>query len=583
MNGALQMFANDALVLELLALLKAHGVRNIVISPGSRHYAFTRSFENDEYFSLHSVVDERSAAFYALGLIQASGEPAAVICTSGTASINYGSAISEAYYQGLPLVAITTDRLPDYLHQMEDQMFDQRQLFEGFIRTTVQLRPIDNSRDAWYCNRTINEALLAARDGGPVHINVPIESHARVEFSVRKLPKSRVIARHRPDVEPVSWSHLADRLRGKRVMIMPGQAVPTSIDFTDTLEEFAQLFNAVVMADHLANTIREHRIERPLAFLQSSVASNGAMKPDVVITFGGNVVFNEEAKRFLRGSEAAHWRIDPDGVIADPFRQLTDVFAVSPMYFLRHMTAAADDRKGDSAYSQRVLEASNALPFPQASYGELAVIGDFISALPEGSALHIANSAPSRMTQLYDIPSSVDVFGNRGVNGIDGCMSTAIGYAAATKRPTFLVIGDLTFFYDMNSLAIRDLPSNLRVLLVNNEGGAIMHWPLPPSYKEAAKHVTAGHDKKARGWVESLDIEYLSATSSSEVTMSLEWLSDISADGARVLEVFTEKVSDIGQLKDYYRSLSGDEKNVSLARRLRRYVGKVLRKLGLRR
>ena len=174
------MHARDPLVLELTALLKAHAVRNIVISPGSRHYAFTRTFENDHDFRLHSVVDERSAAFYALGLIQATGEPAATICTSGTAALNYGSAIAEAAAQKLPLVAITTDRLPDYLGQMEDQMIDQRGLFNRSVRHAVDLRPIVNERDRWYCNRVINEALVAAREGGPVHINVPIESHSGV-------------------------------------------------------------------------------------------------------------------------------------------------------------------------------------------------------------------------------------------------------------------------------------------------------------------------------------------------------------------------------------------------------------------
>ncbi len=195
------MYANEPLVLELTALLRAHGVRNIVISPGSRHYAFTRTFENDPYFNLHSVVDERSAAFFALGLIQATGEPAATICTSGTAALNYGSAIAEAASQKLPLVAITTDRLPEYLGQMEDQMIDQPGLFDRFVRFTGDLRPIANERDRWYCNRVINEALISVREGGggPVHLNIPIESHSGVQFTVPSLPDVRVIARHRPE------------------------------------------------------------------------------------------------------------------------------------------------------------------------------------------------------------------------------------------------------------------------------------------------------------------------------------------------------------------------------------------------
>ena len=205
------MYADEPLVLELTALLKAHGVRNIVISPGSRHYAFTRTFENDQDFSLHSVVDERSAAFYALGLIQATGEPAATICTSGTAALNYGSAIAEAAAQKLPLVAITTDRLPEYLDQMEDQMIDQRALFDGSVRYAGDLRPIVNKRDRWYCNRVINEALVAAREGGggPVHLNVPIESHSGVAVHGAAPPR-------RPRDRPTPSRARGTRLDGAR-------------------------------------------------------------------------------------------------------------------------------------------------------------------------------------------------------------------------------------------------------------------------------------------------------------------------------------------------------------------------------
>ena len=160
------------------------------------------------------MVDERSAAFFALGLIQATGEPAATICTSGTAALNYGSAIAEAAAQKLPLVAITTDRLPEFLGQMEDQMIDQRGLFDGFVRYSGDLRPITNERDRWYCNRVINEALVAAREGGggPVHLNVPIESHSGVQFTLPQLPDVRVIARHRLELDEPDWGALAERL-----------------------------------------------------------------------------------------------------------------------------------------------------------------------------------------------------------------------------------------------------------------------------------------------------------------------------------------------------------------------------------
>ena len=579
------MYANEPLVLELTALLKAHGVRNIVISPGSRHYAFTRTFENDPDFTLHSVVDERSAAFFALGLIQATGEPAATICTSGTAALNYGSAIAEAASQKLPLVAITTDRLPEYLGQMEDQMIDQPGLFDRFVRFTGDLRPIANERDRWYCNRVINEALISAREGGggPVHLNIPIESHSGVQFTVPSLPDVRVIARHRPESGEPDWVALAERLERKRVLLVWGQGPRPSERAVRALGAFSESFDAVVIADHLANLPRDGRVDNPMAFLRTAAARRGDLKPDVVITFGGNIVFKDEFKGFLNRATHEHWRVDPDGAITDPFRTLTDVIQCRPEHFLERMAATRTAPPARAKYAQRMLNAVDSIPAPPLKPGELAVIGGLIGALPNGSSIHIANSAAIRMAQLYEIDPSIDVFCNRGVNGIDGCLSTAVGYATATAKPTFVIIGDLTFFYDMNSLWIRDLPDNLRILLLNNAGGAVMHIPLPADYsKVAGRHVSAEHAMSARGWVESLGIAYSTAPSPDAAGTGIGWLTDLSVPGPRVLEVFSEKVSDVAQLKSYYATLAGGGENPTIRYRIRRFGGKVLRRLGLR-
>jgi 2-succinyl-5-enolpyruvyl-6-hydroxy-3-cyclohexene-1-carboxylate synthase len=581
-----RMYAGEPLVLELTALLKAHGVRNIVISPGSRHYAFTRTFENDQDFSLHSVVDERSAAFFALGLIQATGEPAATICTSGTAALNYGSALAEAASQKLPLVAITTDRLPEFLGQMEDQMIDQRALFDGFVRYAGNLRPIANERDRWYCNRVINEALVAAREGGggPVHLNIPIESHSGVPFTEPQLPDVRVIVRHRLESDGPDWIELAERLGRKRVLLVWGQGARPSERAVAALSAFTESFDAAVIADHLANLHVDGRIDNPLAFLRMAAVKRPEFKPDVVITFGGNVVFKDELKGFLNGSDHEHWRVDPDGAIADPFRTLTDVVQCRPEYFLERIVAARTDPPAARTYARRMLEVANSIPAPSSEHGELAAIGGLMRALPPGSSFHIANSAPIRMAQLYGLDRSIDVFCNRGVNGIDGCLSTAIGYASATAKPTFVIIGDLTFFYDMNSLWIRDLPENLRILLLNNGGGAVMHVPLPEEYSTtvAGRHVSAEHAMSPRGWVESLGIEYSAAHAPESTVSGIRWLTDLNEHGPRVLEVFSDKVTDIAQLKAYYSTLAGGEVEPSAYQRVRRLSGKALRRLGLR-
>jgi 2-succinyl-5-enolpyruvyl-6-hydroxy-3-cyclohexene-1-carboxylate synthase len=184
------------------------------------------------------------------------------------------------------------------------------------------------------------------------------------------------------------------------------------------------------------------------------------------------------------------------------------------------------------------------------------------------------------MAQLHPVDDSIDVFCNRGVNGIDGCLSTAIGYAASTARPTFVMIGDLTFFYDMNSMGIRGVPDNLRILLLNNGGGAVMHLPLPADYSPVAgRHVSAEHGRSARGWVESLGIEYSAASTADSTLVGVQWLTDLTASGPRVLEVFSEKTTDVAQLKAYYAMLGGEP---TVRQRIRKLGGRLLRRLGLR-
>ena len=481
------MYAHDSLVLELTALLKAHGVRNIVISPGSRHYAFTRTFENDRDFRLHSVVDERSAAFFALGLIQATGEPAATICTSGTAALNYGSALAEAAAQKLPLVAITTDRLPEFLGQMEDQMIDQRGLFDRFVRYAGNLRPIANERDRWYCNRVINEALVAAREGGggPVHLNVPIESHSGVQFTQPQLPDVRVITRHRPSIEePRLERAVADRLGHKRVLLVWGQGPRPSERALAALAAFTETFDVAVIADHLANVHVASRIDNPLAFLKLPAASQSASQaghPDHVRgehRLQGRVqgISARVGSRALAGRSGRRDR----GSVPHSHRRLP----MPPRALPRARRRAHADARGRSelraSHARRPRTRSRRRRRSTANWPPIGA--SHAAHFPDGSALHIANSAPIRMAQLHAIDPSIDVFCNRGVNGIDGCLSTAIGYATETPKPTFVIIGDLAFFYDMNSLWIRGLPDNLRILLLNNGGGAVMHVPMPADY-----------------------------------------------------------------------------------------------------
>lgn len=575
------MYSDDPVVLELLSLLKAYNVRHVVIAPGSRHRAITMSLEQDKDFTLYSVVDERSAGFFALGLIQALNAPVATLCTSGTASINFGSSVVEAYYQKLPLCVLTPDRLPELLGQMEDQMFAQTNMFRDFTRYVATLKPVHTQLDRWFVNRVLNEALdsLTANGGGPIQINIPFLSH-NVRMTVENLPPSRVIRRHRTQQVMVDWKAVAQRLQGKRVQIIWGQSPPPSPGLLEAFNAFTEAFDVVTLADHLSNLNHPNRIRLPLLYLRLPALRTPAFWPDIVITMGGNIVFQDNVNAIFRSYDVEHWRVDEDGEVSDPFRKLTDMFQMPPEQFFRE-AARASQSPSEHRYLNTCTElAANVPEFPQDVYGETGAIGLFLSKLPKNSVLHIANSAPMRMTQFFNLDPSIKVLANRGINGIDGSMSAAIGYSVASDCLNFLVIGDLSFFYDMNSLWIRHRPNNVRIILLNNEGGAVMHgaWGFSP---QVGVHASATHYANARGWVESLGIRYVTATNFEELKAGLSILTDESTDEAVVLEIFTEKNSDIRQMTAFYSQVGQETAGAPTKFKLKQMAKQKLDQLGL--
>lgn len=366
-------------------------------------------------------------------------------------------------------------------------------------------------------------------------------------------------------------------------MVLWGNGVPVNGQLLESFDQFARVSSSVVLTDHLSNFHHQRAVRRSLELLGSGHARSHEIWPDVVITIGGNMAIIERVKSFLSRFEVEHWRVDPDGNIVDPFRRLTDVFQLSATEFFRELSRVATC-DGSDAYARLVEKRAEGVPHPQASFGEFAVIGEFLKELPAESVLHIGNSASIRMAQHFPVDPSVTVFGNRGVNGIDGSMSSAVGYACGTNKLTFLLLGDLSFFYDMNSLWIRHLPTNLRILMINNGGGALMHAaPLTPAAAtQGALHISAGHETSARGWVESLGIRHIAVSGAEDFTPALRAFVDSAQEGPLVLEVFTEKVSDMEQLTIHGRLVSRSGEDHPLYRRLRRVMSATLRRLGVR-
>jgi 2-succinyl-5-enolpyruvyl-6-hydroxy-3-cyclohexene-1-carboxylate synthase len=574
------MYSNNKLVQHILYLLKASNIRKIVISPGSRHFPLSHSIENDNFFQPFSVVDERSAAFFALGLIQESNEPVAICCSSGTSVANYGPAVSEAFYQKLPLLLITADRIPEYLGQKEDQMIKQDDIFREFIKYHGQLPLIKSDVDEWYANRIINEALIELNHtgAGPVQLNYPISEHRSDPFEITSLPKVRKITLHKIDDEANKWEEMRRKLSGKKVMLVWGQSVPQSIRLDQSLDKFCEQYNCVILTDRISRCTHKNAILNAFVVLKAmTLKEQEELAPDIVLDLGGNIIFNSEIKDYLKRNapEMQCWQVGPSAKVTDTFRKLNEMFEMNENTFFEKMTEKKVGTSNNSYFTEW-NNISKTIEAPKTEYSQLNAIGNLINLLPKNSILQLANSNTIRMGHLFQIDETIQCFCNRGVNGIDGCMSTAVGYAAISDKPVFLIIGDLTFFYDMNALWNRHLSKKLRIMLVNNEGGAVMHLPFSNDMgKVLSKHTSAGHNTSAKGWVESLSIKYLSANNLQELNKGISSLSDLSYEGPILLEVFTKKEDDSAIYKKYMAEIN----RITLADKAKQKAGKMIQNI----
>lgn len=524
-----------------VSLLKSYGIKHIVLSSGSRNLNLARLFEHNSYFKTYPVIDERSAAFYALGIALQTREPVVICCTSGTAVSNYLSGITEAFYQGVPLIVLSTDRYPCLLGQTEDQTIPQMSVFHDVIKKAVSLPVTDGYLGDWESRRLICDALLEIdhHGKGPVQINIPI---ATIERPVPPkeayvLPKYRTIERIMPTDTDAVWKKRVERLQQmKRILVVYGQKTPLDEKKKNLLKEFTDRFNCVVITDLLSNFKSDDSIQS-LNILRSisNEEFNEKLAPDIVITFGGKRMLNDPILPRLRAQKKSlgHWRISEDGAVADPYRKLSRVFECSMEYFLSKFNELSDKKKkNDGVYLQEWNELnSQVLPDTTNDYSQLYSINKIVEAIPEGSLVHLGIGNTIMFANRFKIANDVEVFCNMGTNGIDGSASTFMGHAVVTKKKCFLLISDLSFFYDMNSVFNKKLTSNIRIMLCNNSGTNLLRH-----LKSDA--ITHAHTISAKGWVESVGFEYITANTKEEFDRQLQYFVSDDANNAIFWEVF---------------------------------------------
>lgn len=537
------MYSSKKNVQILVALLKEHGVKYAVISPGSRNMAIVASLENDPEFTCYSVVDERSAVYFAIGLSLSKQAPVMLSCTSAQATRNYIPGMTEAYYRGTPLVVVTSDYKPSQIGQGVMQAIDQMSIPRDAAKISVNLPMVRDVDDESYCARLVNEALLELSHGGPgpVHINIPIEEHWN--GGVAELPKVKRISRHGPFDQPSSLPPLLDR----KILVMVGAHAPFSAEEEATLGEFAERYDAVVHTNHLSNYHGPNAVNASLLITNITLKDYAQYQPDLLITIGGQIG-DYDFDGMMRGLPIEHWRVNEDGAIRDTFGKLTRVFEFTEQAFFKAYVDRGES-KGTHEYAATWAKGNaertipNKLPLSHAY-----VAARLAPLIPAHSVMHFAILSAFRNWSFFELDRSIECYSNVAAFGIDGCLSTFVGHAMGTDRLCFLVIGDLSFFYDMNALGIRGTKGNARIILVNNGGGG--EFRLFSNAAElnfgsnANRHIAAaGHNGSAKAWAESMGWEYRDVRSKEEFDLNQGWLLEHSQK-PRLIEVFTSMQSD---------------------------------------
>ena len=544
------MYSNKQNVNILTALLISHGVRHAIVCPGSRNAPIVHNLNECPDIQCYPVTDERSAGFYALGMAQALNAPVAVCVTSGTALLNLMPAVAEAYYQHQPLIVISADRPLEWIDQLDGQTLPQPGALGRFVRKTVSLP----ENDAWYCRRLVNEALLDAMadDACPVHINVPI-TEPLFTFDVPQLPAVRQFVRTSPtrNYDCLHTEFVEGLIAARRPMIVFGQTNPNDFEGIDVDFLFSHV---IVLHESLSNFPHVSHFDE--------VLYHGQIEPPDFIIHVGDTTVSKRLRHFLRSAkDAVTWRISQSGAVEDTFQNLRGIIVGDPESVLQSLDhKICHNRLNGLEYRRQWLtaltQASQLADDYQPAYSQMAAVKYFEEKLSTIhhplSTIHYANSTAIRLANIY---ACHHVWCNRGVNGIEGSLSTAAGFSVVTDEKVFCVIGDLSFFYDQNALWNQNLRGNFRILLLNNGRGGIFNL-LPGLDKSPAREpsVAAQHHTSAEGICHQNNVTYLKATNMEELQQGIDTLLYIESQRPILLEVATDAAEDERTFRDYYES-----------------------------
>ncbi|SNR38561.1 2-succinyl-5-enolpyruvyl-6-hydroxy-3-cyclohexene-1-carboxylic-acid synthase [Lutibacter flavus] len=550
-------FPKNFLAQTLIASCVANNIEHVVISPGSRNAPLTIGFTNHLKVKTYSVVDERCAAFFALGMAQQLQKPVAIVCTSGSALLNYYPAIAEAFYSNIPLVVISADRPAHLIDIGDGQTIRQENVFENHILEAISL--VENLNIDESIKEMIDETLkVSILQKGPVHINIPFDEPLYETID-------EILVFEKETIEFVEEPLNVDELEkfakvwnnSDRKIVLVGEHFPNEL-LQIQLEHLTKDPSVLVLIENTANVSHPkfiNSIDKLIFPLEDNELEH--FQPDILLSLGGLIVSKKIKQHLRKFKPKRHWHVDSKRAF-NTFHCLNHHFKITPQLFFSQFFFLTESLKSDYQefwLNKKAIRLKKHIEFiANCEFSDLKVFDAILKAIPDNSQLQISNSSVIRYTQLFDINKTLPIFCNRGTSGIDGSTSTAIGAASVVDKNTIFITGDISFFYDSNALWNKYIPINFRIILINNNGGGIFRFIPGPQNSNALDYFETLHNLTAEHLCKMYNFEYSTANNEIELNKELS-VFYTESDSPKLLEVFTPREENDIILKAYFNNL----------------------------
>lgn len=543
----------------LTDLLQKHNIKNVIFSPGSRNAPIVIAIRNNKFFNTKVIVDERSAGFIAMGMAQQLQEPVIICSTSGSSTLNYAPAICEAYYQKIPLIVLTADRPPEWIDQGEGQSIKQNAIYNNYIAGSFQF-PVDENPDTlWQSGRITNEAInLCKQSKSPVHINLPfreplyetvMSSTKRNKIELTKLDKS--LKNEELDLLTNQWNSFSKKL------IICGLNHKNE-KLNTLLNELSNDEQTVILTESTSNLLGENFIQCIDRTLER-INGNPDFNPELIISLGGAIISKKIKTLFRRFNPKQHWHVNDEEKVMDVFTSLTRIIPIKEDIFFKNFISKINlSPKG--TYKSIWLKEFNTSEknhlafFKNAPWSDLKAHELIHKSIPTNVNIHLGNSTSVRYVQLFNNSKKLTFNGNRGVSGIDGSTSTALGAALVNKSETILITGDLSFVYDSNALWNNYVPKNLKIIVINNNGGGIFKIiPGASTTQFSQENFVTNNTANLKAIAKAHNVNYLHASSIEETKEQLNKL--FKSSSLTILEINTKTAKNSEVLSSYFKEI----------------------------